>query len=551
MALSSIIALSACTNDVWKTNNSEYVNSVKVTVEDFVPAEPSSRTAYTVDGTGFHFQWADSDALGIYPIGGDQVKFPISAGDGSSAAAFDGGSWALRSTYRYAAYYPFSESNYTTAQTALPISYTGQAQSGNGSTDHLGKYDFLACAATAPDDNGGVNLTMKHLGAFVRLKLTMPKADTFSSVELESDGAEFVTAGTFDLTAATPAITSTTTSSTYTVDLSNLSTSAASEVITVYCMVAPADLSAGNITVTVHGAEQTTYVATVTGKNFKAGSAYNVAITSFPSGTNASGEDASWDEEESSNTDNGHEYVDLGITDDNGKTIYWATTNVGADSPEEYGDYFAWGETTGYNSEKKSFKWSTYKWMTEGEGSYEYCTKYTRADGLLFACWYSGETYVGTTVDGVTYKEKTVLDLSDDAARTNWGGSWRIPTAAEQKKLVDQCYWEWTDSYNSTSVAGYIVYNAKTDADKGLKKYRSSSTTTTGSYSLNDTHIFLPAAGTRQDSGSVGADSYGKYWSCSLGEDSSTACTLAFGCSNVYTSRSYRHLGISVRAVRQ
>ena len=437
-ALSCIFMLSACTNEAGRAG-SEYVNKITVSVEDFLP-EISSRTAYTVDNTGFHFQWIDGDALGIYPIGGDQVKFPISSGDGSATAAFDGGSWALRSTYQYAAYYPFSESNYTTAQTALPVSYTGQTQSGNGTTDHLSKYDYLASAATTPDDNGGVNLAMKHLGAFVRLQLTMPKADTFSSVVLESDGNKFVTAGTFNLQASTPAITSTATSSTYTVNLSNISTSAASEVITVYCMVAPADLSAANITVTVHGAEQTTYVATVTGKNFKAGSAYNFAITSFPSGTNASGEDASWEEEESSNTDNGHEYVDLGITDDNGKTIYWATCNVGAESPEEYGDYFAWGETTGYTaSDSHYFEWSTYKWMTAGQSSWQYCTKYTTADGRGDGCWYSNGTYVGTTVDGVTYKEKTTLDLEDDAAHVNWGGSWRMPTYAELTKLRTTC----------------------------------------------------------------------------------------------------------------
>lgn len=293
-----LAVMSSCSNDNdINSTKSEFVNSVRVTVEDFQP-ETATRTAYTVDGSGFHFQWTDGDALGIYPVGGDQVKFPISNGDGSASATFDGGAWKLRSEYQYAAYYPFSADNYTVSESALPASFTGQTQNGNGSTAHLGAYDYLACAATAPDANGGVDLTMKHLGAFLRLQLTMPKADTYSSVVLESDGAQFVTAGTFDLAAATPAITPTATSSTYTINLMNVATTEKNQVVTVYAIVAPANLSTSNIKVTVHGTGQTTYVQTVTGKNFAARSAYNIAVDNFPSGTNASGEDVGWDESE-------------------------------------------------------------------------------------------------------------------------------------------------------------------------------------------------------------------------------------------------------------
>ena len=413
LAMLFMAMMFSCTNDnELASSKSEYVNSVRVTVEDFLP-ESASRTAYTVDSKGFHFQWVDGDALGIYPVGGDQVKFPISAGDGANTAAFDGGAWKLRSEYQYAAYYPFSANNYTISEKSLPVSYTGQAQNGDGSTAHLGKYDYLACAATTPDGSGGVDLTMKHLGAFVRLQLTMPKADTYSSVVLESDGAKFVTAGTFDLTAATPAITPTETSSTYTINLTNVSTTEKDQVITVYTIVAPANLSASNIKVSVHGTDKTTYVQTVPGKNFVARSAYNFAIDNFPSGTNASGEDVSWEEPATTGMENGHEWVDLGLP----SGTKWATMNVGATTPEGYGDYFAWGET----ETKEWFDASNYKYNTK-PSPYK-LTKYN---------------YIAS--HGIV-DNKTVLEPEDDAAHMNWGGQWRMPTYEEGHELLQNCTW--------------------------------------------------------------------------------------------------------------
>jgi len=536
ITLTGILALSACTNETEQSSSLEFVNSVKVTVEDFIPENSQTRTSYTVDNTGFHFQWADGDALGIYPIGGDQVKFPISSGDGSKSAVFDGGSWKLRSEYQYAAYYPFSTANYTISQTALPVSYTGQAQNGNNTTSHLGKYDYLACAATLPDGSGGVDMTMKHLGAFVRLQLTMPKADTYSSVVLESDGAKFVTAGTFDLTAATPAITATTTSSIYTINLSNIATTEKNQTITVYTVVAPANLSTSNVKVTVHGKGSTTYVQTVTGKNFEARKAYNIAVESFPSGTNASGEDVSWEE-------TAHEYVDLGLS------VKWATMNVGATEVagtkknshtgqlDCYGEYYAWGETT----PKDTYAYSTYSLYNNSS-----ITKYV-------------ESSTFGTIDN-----KTTLELADDAAHANWGGTWRMPSFVEQQELFNGCYWEFTTNYNNFGVAGYVVYKVKDASDKGKyphfeydstsKKYVNITPTPTASYSLSDTHIFLPASGLRNSDGFTEVGVSGSYWSSSLREMQSDMANKIHligvtGIQSVNYSSENRIDGLCVRAV--
>ena len=199
--------------------------------------------------------------------------------------------------------------------------------------------------------------------------------------------------------------------------------------------------------------------------------------------------------EEQDPMENGHEYVDLGLS------VKWATCNVGASKPEEYGDYFAWGET----EPKSIYEWSTYKWCN---GSYYTQTKYC-----------TNSSY--GTVDN-----KTQLELSDDAARANWGGSWRMPTKAEQDELREQCIWSWT---TQNGVNGYKVTSKK-----------------------NGNSIFLPAAGSRNDSSLYGAGSSGIYWSSSFFTDyPGNAYYLSFSSHYVDWFNAHRFFGHSVRPVCQ
>ena len=108
-----------------------------------------------------------------------------------------------------------------------------------------------------------------------------------------------------------------------------------------------------------------------------------------------------------------HEWVDLGLP----SGTLWATCNVGASSPEEKGDYFAWGETT----PKDYYDWSNYKWCN---GSDSTLTKYCNNSD----CGYNG------FVDN-----KMELDPEDDAAYVNWGPSWRMPTKEQQDELREYC----------------------------------------------------------------------------------------------------------------
>ena len=165
--------------------------------------------------------------------------------------------------------------------------------------------------------------------------------------------------------------------------------------------------------------------------------------------------------------------VDLGLP----SGLKWASCNVGATAPEEYGGYYAWGET----EEKSGYNWSTYKYCNGSSNSLtKYCT--SSSDG---------------TVDN-----KTTLEASDDVATVKWGGNWRMPTRAEQQELINNCTWEWT---TLNGVYGYRV---------------------TGP---NGNSIFLPAAGCRSGTEVSYQGSYGGYWSSSLGSsDGNSACGLYF-----------------------
>ncbi len=190
----------------------------------------------------------------------------------------------------------------------------------------------------------------------------------------------------------------------------------------------------------------------------------------------------------------GHAYVDLGLP----SGLLWATCNVGADSPEDYGDYFAWGET----ETKSTYKWSTYKWCN---GNWDNLTKYNT------------DSYYGT-VDN-----KTLLEPEDDAAHVNWGGAWRMPTYDEMQELKNNCTSEWT---TQNGVNG--------------RKF-------TGS---NGNSIFLPAAGYFHDGSLDVAGSFGFYWSSSLGADyPSRSCGLYFYSGLVSVGSNYRSYGQSVRPV--
>ena len=199
----------------------------------------------------------------------------------------------------------------------------------------------------------------------------------------------------------------------------------------------------------------------------------------------------------------GHEYVEIG-------GLKWATMNIGASQPSDYGLYFAWGDTQGYTAEQvgsgegqKYFGWADYKY---GNGTSEPgatgMTKYNETD------------------------KNTVLEASDDAAVANWGGSWRMPTTDEFKALGAAVNTAWTQVNN---VYG-ILCTHKTDSSKTL---------------------FFPAAGYCYNGSVISVGDYGYCWSSSLNADGRhNAYYLSFSSGSAnWNSNSDRCYGFAVRPV--
>lgn len=199
----------------------------------------------------------------------------------------------------------------------------------------------------------------------------------------------------------------------------------------------------------------------------------------------------------------GHEYVEIG-------GLKWATMNIGASKPSDYGLYFQWGDTQGYTAEQvgsgegqKYFVWKNYKYGNGTDSPGETgMTKYNETDG------------------------KTILEDSDDAAVANWGGSWRMPTKADFQALGAAVDTEWTQ-FNG--VYG-ILCKDKTDSSKTL---------------------FFPAAGSCRYGYVSSARYVGDYWSRSLNSDRRNANSLNFNNGNAYWGGVIieRFYGCSVRPV--
>ncbi len=215
-----------------------------------------------------------------------------------------------------------------------------------------------------------------------------------------------------------------------------------------------------------------------------------------------------------------HEWVDLGLP----SGTLWATCNIGANSPEEYGDYFAWGETTGYNSGKTNFSWETYKYYDATWGTItKYCTNFNNG-----------------TIDN-----RTELEPEDDAATVRWGADWQMPSAGQMEELLD------FNNYVYTEHTGLII--------NGILGVMITS-------KVNGNRIFLPAANYIEGetvyeyfSESGTEKRYCAYWTRSLHANNSVqACSLwGIQYNTVWQHPTRisdgwdRYKGLSIRPVRK
>lgn len=171
-----------------------------------------------------------------------------------------------------------------------------------------------------------------------------------------------------------------------------------------------------------------------------------------------------------SNTLNGHEYVDLGLS------VKWATCNVGATSPEKSGDFYAWGEKQPHANGK--YDWDNYSLCN---GTYTKLSKYVTDSKL-------------GKVDN-----RQQLEATDDVATAKWGEGWRMPTLKEIEELEQNTETMWVDNYRGTGVSGRLVRSK-------MKGYE-------------DKSIFLPASGFIFGTSLSSKGEYAIFWSSTLSPD--------------------------------
>lgn len=492
-----LVVLVACSEKQSPVRIAEQPNGSEIvfaTAKDFVIAD-ATKTVITQNGSDApSFAWKEGDVIGIIPMNNETVQsnYKVSEiGSNPKNATFDGGVWALKEEKEYAAYYPFNEQIARSGDN-LEFSFLGQTQSANNSLEHLGAYDYMYASAVVPQ-SGSAQFDFEHKISLIRLQLTVPEADTYTKVVLESSANWFANIASLKLSDGT--MTATETVKSATINLNSIAITA-NGVLTVWLATLPTSaLSGQTLSIKLFGSENT-YAGEINGITaFTAGSAYTYVATLSTNGQEM-------------------EYVDLGLS------VKWATCNLGAKSPEEYGDYYAWGET----ATKSKYSMDTYKfYKTEivSEGDFESedygFTKYipqSRAD-----CGFRG-----------FYDNKTVLEPEDDVAHVKLGGKWRMPTNAEFDELLNNCQCDW------------VVY-------KGIngRKFTSKKPGYTEKW------IFLPAAGRRGNDSPSNLDSFGYYWSSSLNKLYPTGAyyLLFYSYSVSMYNDDTRSIGRSVRPVSE
>lgn len=231
--------------------------------------------------------------------------------------------------------------------------------------------------------------------------------------------------------------------------------------------------------------------------------------------------------------------VDLGMvmTRPDGTTykLYWASSNLCEDglcpNPEDYGDYYAWGELEPYYEKghsqddpctrwrkgKSGYDWNSYKWCN---GDYDELTRYGFKHGAFY--------YWGGPGTPDNKKNFSDYDYIDDAARAVLGGKWRIPSSSELTALRTTCIWEWVDNYHGTGIKGRLVTAS------------------------NGNCIFLPAAGERENIGLTRVGDSGEYWASSVLSAPWRAVDLYFRNNGVYQDvYGFRKCGFSIRPVTE
>lgn len=289
--LSVISLLGACSNGFEESSNNGGVSNsgpkeVVFTVKDF-ERDNISRTNLEVTESGVNFTWAPNDTVGVFPSQGDQVSFIMQAGAGTESALFNGGSWGLKESSTYYAYYPFSRKyfNGQSSDSNIWVNYKGQSQVGNNNTSTTGNYDFLCATGLTPEDER-LLFQFEHLGAMVQIVVKSTERIDIRKISLATENEEFMIDGYYNLKDEYPVYVPVKKSKTISLATKNLVCDANTMAVG-YMMVPPTNLTGKSLTIRVYDElnRMYSYKYSVAGE-FKAGKIYSLKAAVTPSTEN-------------------------------------------------------------------------------------------------------------------------------------------------------------------------------------------------------------------------------------------------------------------------
>ena len=541
MLTALVLMLAGCKADVFD----EHQGEVPITLSTMVQESSVTRAATDVLGGT---QFGSGETFYAYFPSGVRINNVTSAcgtafttnGSGGTTPATQPYFNATVNSANVCAYYPYTDGKQVTNATqSFSVELDQTAAAGYKKSDLM----YATASVTKNGASSSGSLTFSHKMSKIIVNVTLGQGiSSVISVRIVGGSKTIALSNNASTLGATSDALST---SSYITMYSGTNTSAVS------CagLIPPQTVTSSFLqVVTAEG----TATYSVTDKAFASGLSYTYNITINASAIGVTTDVTDWDNQGTTNLVNfgsenvqvAPEAIDLGLS------VKWANMNVGAYSETDYGTYFAWGETSGYTvvgasdtpasgNVKTNFYWNTYAWCN---GAYSSMTKYS-----------TNASYWDDNINSDTPDGKTQLELGDDAAHANWGGKWRMPTAAELAELyrtnpnynpdydyysdagsktkIDGYTWTWCDGsvtqYMGSSVAGYIITNTSSGA-----------------------HIFLPAAGYRGSESFSHQGSRGYYWSSMLDTDYQSGWLLYFYSSNAYVSGNFRRCnGHTVRAV--
>ena len=272
-----LVVLAACSEDAFVPQQEvisagdDTVDLISMVVPNVEIADATTRSKLYEDGDELKFSWQENDAIGVVPMVGNPLHFPIHAENaGTNTALFDGGDWALKTSSKYAAFFPIDAKNQNTDIKHIQVDYTGQTQS------NWMKYDFMATGAIQPKD-GEVAFTMQRLSAILKIRVYISAGIDVHYCSLKAPDAVFGLKGTLDLSGTDPVYTPEVLTKYINTDLGVDKTSSG-EYFTFYLMLPPTNLSGKLLTFNINSDSGTAQQFSIAGLNYESGKAYYVEL---------------------------------------------------------------------------------------------------------------------------------------------------------------------------------------------------------------------------------------------------------------------------------